>query len=273
MGRLQEIEGTTVKDSFFIPLDKLEEDLKNPRKDYSNVPDLAISLFGAGQLVPCEVRLSADGESAVITAGHRRLRAAKYVNEHYDAWTKDGATGHRFDGLLCVAEPKGLTDDARLVRQLLQGEDNICIPLNPIERAKAYKNLIDTYKWTRESIAKKIGKSAQQVGETLKLLEAPKELQTAVEDGQMSATAASRATRATPEKRQKAVEKAAKGEKVQVRDVASYTPLTHKDAEKLIQKCNFFRDAPRASEIERTRWGYMARGIRIGVGLEVADFE
>jgi len=263
----------TVKDSFFIPLDKLEPDLKNPRKDYSNVPDLAISMFGAGQLVPCEVRLSADGESATITAGHRRFRAAKYVNYHYDAWTKEGATGHRFDGLLCVAEPKGLTDDGRLVRQLLQGEDNITIPLNPIEKAKAYKNLIDTYGWTRESIAKKIGRSAQQVGETLKLLEAPKELQEAVEEGNMSATAASRSTRASPEKRAAAVEKAAKGEKVQVKDVAEYVPLTHKEAAKLIKKCEFYRDAPKASEIERTRWGYLKQGIEIGVGLRPADFE
>jgi len=271
MARLKNL--GTVKDSFFIPLDKLEEDLKNPRRDFSSVPDLAISLFNAGQLVPCEVRLSADGESAVITAGHRRLKAAKYVNEHYDAWTKEGAVGHRFDGLLCVAEPKGLTDDGRLVRQLLQGEDNITIPLNPIEKAKAYKNLIDVYKWTKESIAKKIGKSAQQVGETLKLLEAPKELQDAVEVGNMSATAASRSTRASPEKRAAAVEKVAKGEKVQVKDVAEYVPLTHKKALSLIKKCNFYRDAPKASELERMRWGGIAYGLEIGVGLRPAEFE
>lgn len=271
MARLKEL--GTVKDSFFISLDKLEPDHKNPRKDYTNIPDLAISMFNAGQLVPCEVRLSADGESAVITAGHRRLKAAEYVNEHYDSWIKEGAAGHRFEGLLCVAEPKGLTDDGRLVRQLLQGEDNICIPLNPIEKAKAYKNLIETYGWTREAIAKKIGRSAQQVGETLKLLEAPKELQEAVEEGNMSATAASRSTRASPEKRAAAVEKAAKGEKVQVKDVASYTPLSHKEAEKLIKKCDFYRDAPKSSELERMRWGSIAYGIQIGVGLRPAEFE
>ncbi len=271
MARLKEL--GTVKDSFFIPLDKLSPDLKNPRKDYTNIPNLAVSMFNAGQLVPCEVRMGADGDSAILTAGHRRLAAARYVNDHYDEWTKDGAVGHRFDGLLCVAEPKGLTDDARLVRQLLQGEDNITIPLNPIEKAKAYKNLIDTYGWTRESIAKKIGRSAQQVGETLKLLEAPKELQEAVEVGNMSATAASRSTRASPAKRAAAVEKVAKGEKVQVKDVASYVPLTHKEAEKLIRKCEFYRDAPGESEIQRMRWGSIAYGIQVGVGLRPADFE
>jgi ParB family chromosome partitioning protein len=263
----------TVRDSFFIALNKLEPDLKNPRKDYTNIPDLAISMFNAGQLVPCEVRMGADGESAIVTAGHRRLKAAQYVNDHYNEWTKAGATGNRFEGLLCVSEPRGLTDDARIVRQIMQGEDRIAIPLNPIEKAKAYKSLIDSYGWTRESLAKKVGKSAQQIGETLKLLEAPKELQDAVEEGNMSATAASRSTRASPEKRAAAVEKAAKGEKVQVKDIAEYVPLTHKEAAKLIKKCEFYRDAPKASEIERTMWGYLKQGIEIGVGLRPAEFE
>ncbi|MBE3122171.1 MAG: hypothetical protein IMZ58_08210 [Thermoplasmata archaeon] len=43
---------TSRKDVFLLPLTKLREDKQNPREDYSNVPDLAVSMFGMGQLTP-----------------------------------------------------------------------------------------------------------------------------------------------------------------------------------------------------------------------------
>lgn len=267
MMRLKEM-ATSRKDVFLIPLKLLVEDPRNPREDYSNVPDLALSLFAMGQLTPCEVRV--DGKKAVITAGHRRFRAAQYINEHYDQWIKEGNTGSRVEGLLCRAEPIGLDDTTRLIRQLNQGDHDVSIPLNPIERAKAYKKLI-LKGMTITEIGRQMNKSAQQIANTLSLVDAPKELQDAVEHGQMSATAATKAAKATPEKRQKAVEKAQKGEKVKVSDVAAYTPLGITEARKLVKKAKSFRDAGK-SEIERERWGWLARGIEIGAGLIPADF-
>jgi ParB-like chromosome segregation protein Spo0J len=228
-------------------------------------------MFGMGQLTPCEVRVSDDGERAVLTAGHRRFRAAKYVNDHYDQWIKEGNTGFEFfKGLLCRAEPSGLDNIKRLIRQLNQGDNDVSVSLNPIERAMGYKRLLDGG-MTLADIGRHMNKSAQQISNTLSLIDAPEELKDAVESGQMSATAATRATKASPEKRKAAVDKAAKGEKVKVSDVAEYTPLGLPKARALVKKAKAFRDAGK-SEIERERWGWLARGIEIGCGLIPADF-
>jgi hypothetical protein len=246
----------------------LEEDVTQPRQDFSNIPDLAISLFNANQLEALEVRLV--GDKAVITNGARRFRAAKYVNEHFDEWSKQGAYGYRFDALLCKAEPKNLTADERLMHQIQQGGENLAIPLNAIELAKAYKRLMDVG-WTFAKIAQRVGKSAQQVSNTMSLIEAPKELQEAVESGQMSATAASKATKSTPEKRQKAVDKVKAGEKVQVKDVSEYVPLGLDKARRVIQKADNFRAAAK-SKLEEARWSGIVYGIQVAVGLRPVEF-
>ncbi len=255
---------------FLIPLNLIEEDRCNPREDYSNIPDLAVSMFGMGQLTPCEVRVSEDGDKAVLTAGHRRFRAAKYINEHYDQWIKEGNTGSKFEGLLCRAEPIGLDDTKRLIRQLNQGDHDVSIPLNPIERAKAYKKLIEKG-MTIAEIGRQMNKSAQQIANTLSLIDAPKELQEAVERGESSATAVQRAVKASPEKRQKAVEAAQKHEKIKVKDTAEYVPLTPKQFTSTIKKADGILQAAKSKE-EKARWEGVVRGLRIGAGYDTIDF-
>jgi len=255
---------------FLIPLNLIVEDRWNPREDYTSIPDLAVSMFGMGQLTPCEVRVSEDGDKAVLTAGHRRFRAAKYINEHYDEWIKEGNTGSRFEGLLCRAEPQGMDDITRLIRQLNQGDHDVSVPLNPIERAKAYKKLIEKGMNLTE-IGRQMNKSAQQIANTLSLIEAPKELQEAVERGESSATAVQRAVKASPEKRQEAVEKAKKHEKIKVRDTAEYVPLTPKQFTATIKKAVGIRQAAKSKE-EQARWEGVVRGLRIGAGYETIDF-
>jgi ParB-like chromosome segregation protein Spo0J len=246
------------------------EDRQNPREDYTNVPDLAVAMFGMGQLTPCEVRVSETGDKAVLTAGHRRFRAAKYINEHYDQWIKEGNTGSRFEGLLCRAEPIGLDDSTRLIRQLNQGDHDVSIPLNPIERAKAYKKLMDGGMNYAE-IGRHMNKSAQQIANTLSLINAPKELQEAVERGESSATAVQRAVKASPEKRQDAVEKAKKHEKIKVKDSAEYVPLTPKQFTSTIRKADGILQAATGKE-EKARWEGVVRGLRIGSGFDTIDF-
>lgn len=241
----------------------------NFRKDFSTVPDLAVSMFNAGQLEPVKVYLAPNGESVILVNGERRLRAAKYVNEHYDEWMKEKPELHnRFDTLLCIGEARGVTATDRIINQI--ETNDTAQPFTAIERASAYKALVEAG-WTLQAISKRVCKSAQHVADYISMLEAPKELQEAVEHGQMSATAASRVAHASPEKRAAAVDKVAKGEKVKVSDVAEYTPMGLPKARALVKKAQSFRDASK-SEIERERWGWLARGIEIGAGLIPADF-
>lgn len=271
--RLKEM-ATSRKDSFLIPLEQLREDPKNPRTDYTNVPDLAASMFCMGQLEDCEVRVEYD--VAVFTAGHRRFRAAKYCNEHYDEWLADARKGdpsfigHRFDGLMCKSEPRDITELDRTFRQLNQGDQSTqAVPLNPIELARTYKRLVEQGVSMAE-IGRRVHKSAQQVANTLCLIEAPKELQDAVERGETSATAVSRVTKASPEKQAEAVESAKKHEKIKVKDTAEYVPLTPKQFTSSIKKADGYLQAAKSKE-EQARWGGVVRGLRIGAGYETLE--
>ena len=58
--------------------------------------------------------------------------------------------------------------------------------LNAIERAKAFKELQEEFNLTHEEIAEKVGKSREAVTNTLRLLNLPKAIQSAVESGRIS---------------------------------------------------------------------------------------
>lgn len=267
MARLTEL-GTGRLDAVRIPIGLIKPG-KNFRKDFSTVPDLAVSMFNAGQLVPCKVYLNPDGESVTLVDGERRWRGALYVNEHYDEWMKENPEKHnRFDTLLCIGEARGVTNEERIIAQL--DANDMAQPFKATERAAAYKALVEAG-WTLQQIAKRVGKSAQHVADYICMLEAPKELKEAVEHGQMSATAATKATKASPEKRQKAIDKVKAGEKVKVSDVAEYVPLGLEKARKLIKKAEGYRDVSK-SQTERAKWEGTIHGIEIGVGLRPAEF-
>jgi ParB family transcriptional regulator, chromosome partitioning protein len=242
---------------------------KNPRKDFDSVPDLAVSMFGFGQLYPIKVRYDSDGNNVILCDGERRWRAAKYVNDHYDEWMKDNPEKYnRFDTLLCVPEPRGVTPEERLLQQI-EVNDTVQ-PLKAIERAGAYKTLVEAG-WTLLAIGKRVGKSAQHVADYISMLEAPKELQEAVERGESSATAVQRAVKASPEKRQEAVDKAQRHEKIKVKDTAEYVPLTPKQFTSTIKKADGILQAATGKE-EKARWEGVIRGLRYGAGYQPIDF-
>jgi ParB-like chromosome segregation protein Spo0J len=264
MARLKDI--AKVKDAFSIPLDLLEPG-ENIREDFSGVPDRAVSMFNMGQLTPIKVRLSEDGEKAIISDGGVRYRAAHYVNAHYDEWTKDGHEGgFRFESLLCVSEPKDTSPITRIVQQI---ESNTHIPLTPLERAKAYKKLLDA-DWSYNKIAKYVGKSAQHVSDYIGMLQAPRQIQEAVEDGKMSATAAITAVK-SPEMTAKASEQLSEGKEVQVKDVAEYKPMTMKQARAAIKKATSYFDVETSKE-KRARWEGVIHGIEVCAGLRPVEF-
>jgi len=59
--------------------------------------------------------------------------------------------------------------------------------LNSVEEALGYQQLIDEYDYSQNELAQVIGKSRSHVANTLRLLKLPKEVQTLVSDGSISA--------------------------------------------------------------------------------------
>jgi ParB family chromosome partitioning protein len=58
--------------------------------------------------------------------------------------------------------------------------------LNPIEEARAYRNLIDTVGLTQEVVAERVGRDRSYVTNFLRLLRLPEDLQELVQSGRLS---------------------------------------------------------------------------------------
>lgn len=149
--------------------DELEPNRNQPRRDFSEqaLSELADSISQHGILQPLLVR-PIPGGGYQIVAGERRWRAA------------------RMAGLGEVpAVVRELTDEQVTELALienLQRED-----LNPLEEAKGYQSLMDSYAMTQEDVAKTVGKSRPAVTNVLRLLGLPEDLQQAVAEGKFSA--------------------------------------------------------------------------------------
>ncbi|MBI2122641.1 MAG: ParB/RepB/Spo0J family partition protein [Armatimonadetes bacterium] len=150
-----------------IPISRLTANPMQPRSsmDPQEFAGLVDSVRKHGVLQPIVVRPAGDGFEVV--AGERRWRAAE-------------AAG--LNAVLAVV--RTLTDQEALELALvenLQRED-----LNPIERARAYRRLIDEFGLTQEQVADRVGKSQPSVANGLRLLNLPPQIQAALEAGRIT---------------------------------------------------------------------------------------
>ena len=140
-----------------------------PRKrfDETALNELAASIRIHGIIQPIVINDMHNGKFMII-AGERRWRAAKiagldvipaYVRDFSDKQIKE----------ISIIEN-------------LQRED-----LNPIEAAKAIKQLMEEYKLTQEAVSERIGKSRPAIANTLRLLTLPMEVIDLVENNKLSA--------------------------------------------------------------------------------------
>lgn len=140
-----------------------------PRKhfDETALNELASSIKIHGIIQPIVVNDEDNGKYMII-AGERRWRAAKIA------------------GLTTVpAYVRKFTE--KQVKEIsiienLQRED-----LNPIEAAKAIKQLMEEYKLTQEAVAERIGKSRSVIANTVRLLTLPIEVVEMIEENKLSA--------------------------------------------------------------------------------------
>lgn len=152
-----------------IETDKIHPNPNQPRKnfDVEALNELASSIKTHGIVQPIVVNDLGNG-SYMIIAGERRWRAANIC------------------GLKTVpAVVRKYTD--KQVKEIsiienLQRED-----LNPVEAARAIKELMDEYNLTQDAVAERIGKSRPAVANTLRLLSLYPDVLKMVEDGKISA--------------------------------------------------------------------------------------
>ena len=157
------------KEVDMIEIGKIKTNPNQPRKhfDEEGLNELAASIKIHGVIQPIVLNDNGDGTYLII-AGERRYRASKIA------------------GLKEVpAIIKNYTD--KQVKEIaiienLQRED-----LNPVEAARAIKQLMEEYKLTQEAVAERIGKSRSNIANTLRLLTLYPEVLDMIEKGSLSA--------------------------------------------------------------------------------------
>ncbi|MEO6721935.1 MAG: ParB/RepB/Spo0J family partition protein [Ferruginibacter sp.] len=145
-----------------IPLDEIEINPKQPRKDFDEtaLSELAASIRIHDIIQPLTVSRMVNGKYRLI-AGERRFRAAKI------AGLKDIPVYVR------EANDSELLELALL--ENLQREN-----LNAIEIALSYKRLMDELDYTQEQVAERMGKERSTVTNYIRLLKLPPDIQIAV---------------------------------------------------------------------------------------------
>jgi ParB family chromosome partitioning protein len=169
LGALLSAEGTAtaIEDPNTIAIDLIDPSPLQPRGvfDEGKLDELAQSISANGVVQPLIVRPKQDRFELI--AGERRWRAAQ----------RAGLT--RIPAIV-----RNVSDDKVLELALIeniQRED-----LNPIEEARAYRNLIDTVGLTQEVVAERVGRDRSYVTNFLRLLRLPEDLQELVQSGRLS---------------------------------------------------------------------------------------
>jgi ParB family chromosome partitioning protein len=150
-----------------IDIDRIVPNPSQPRLRFDEVRlgELAASIRENGILQPVLVRPFGNGYQLV--AGERRLSAAQRA------------------GLLRVpAIIKDVPDDRLLELALVENIQRE--PLNPIEEAQAYQNLLEVTRQTQEQVSDRLGKDRSTIANSLRLLKLPSAVKLLVGEGQLS---------------------------------------------------------------------------------------
>ena len=136
-----------------VPVEEIEPNPNQPRQSMGDLAELTASIREKGILEPILVRRTANRRFQII-AGERRFRAAAEAG---------------LDELPCIVRE---SSDAEMMElalvENLQRKD-----LSPFEEADGLKSLAESYNYTHEMMAERLGKSRSSITETLSLTAMP----------------------------------------------------------------------------------------------------
>jgi ParB family chromosome partitioning protein len=155
-----------------LPLDRIEPNPYQPRRAFDEdlLAQLADSLRAHGLLQPVLVAPVPDAAGAPryrLIAGERRLRAAQRAG---------------FPQVPCIVRSASRQEtlELALVENLHRTD------LNPIERASAYRDLMDRFGLTQEQLAQRVMQPRATVANYLRLLDLCDDAQACVVSGELS---------------------------------------------------------------------------------------
>jgi len=167
-GQLKETVVENVTATNRIPVDDIEANPKQPRRDFDeqSLQELANSIKLHDIIQPITVTKLATGKFRLIS-GERRLRAAKLA------------------GIIDIPAYVRQANDAELLElallENLQRED-----LNAMEVSLSYKRMMEELDYTQEQVAERMGKDRSTVANFIRLLKLPPDIQLAVRNGEIT---------------------------------------------------------------------------------------
>lgn len=163
---------------FWVEVERIKPNPFQPRKNFdeASLASLAESIRSYGVLQPLTVtrkEIERPGEGIAVEyeliAGERRLRASKLAGlANVPVVIRSGEDDDRMKLELAIIEN-------------LQRED-----LNPIDRALAFKRLVEEFGLKHTEVGKRVGKSREYVSNSLRMLALPKEMQDALSAKEIS---------------------------------------------------------------------------------------
>lgn len=150
-----------------INIDSISPNPHQPRMVWNqqDLADLAESIKVNGLVQPIIVRPAGTGFELI--AGERRFRAAKLASMK-----------------TIPALVREATDEQMLEWSLIENIHRA--NLNPIERAKAYQNYLNTFSLTQSEAGERLGENRTVITNYLRLLDLPEEVKFMLADGQLT---------------------------------------------------------------------------------------
>ena len=151
-----------------IPVAQIVPNRYQPRKTFveEELRELVESVKQHGILQPVLVRQKGEGRYELI-AGERRFRAAKSA---------------QLPAVPAVIRKS--SDDESTILSLIENIQRS--NLNPVEEAKAYRQLIDELGVTQETVAERVGRDRASVANICRILSLPHEVQGMVASGRLT---------------------------------------------------------------------------------------
>lgn len=159
-------------DAVVLPISSIEPNPSQPRRTFNekSLAELAHSIKTHGLLQPVIVSQmqTSDGQARYhLIAGERRWRAAKLAG---------------VDELPCILRPASRQQmlELALIENIHRDD------LNPIERARAYRDMMDQFNLTQQQVAERVGQARASVANFLRILDLCDEVQKLVLEGVLS---------------------------------------------------------------------------------------
>lgn len=151
-----------------IPIESIRTNPHQPRKFFNSeeLEDLAASIKSVGLIHPPVVRPLEDGSYELI-AGERRLRASQMA-------------GFKSIPVHVRSSDPSHSAQAALVENIQR------VDLNPLEVARALKELMTQFGWNQEELGQRVGKKRSTVANYLRLLTLPQMIQDSIRSGKIS---------------------------------------------------------------------------------------